>query len=205
MPDRYRTVLIFGAPGVGKGTQGKMLGNIPGFHHFSTGDMFRKLDPHSELGKTFVSYSTRGELVPDELTVEVWKRTIDAQATLGIFHPHCDLLILDGIPRSVTQTELMERYIDVLGILLLEGEEEAILKRLKGRALQQGRPDDAQEEIVRRRLAVYADETKPVLSHYPAEMQHRVDALGTPATVLDRIIRVVAPIQESHFPNALDA
>ena len=58
MADRYRTVLLFGAPGAGKGTQGKILGAIPGFHHFSTGDMFRNLDPRSELGKTFLGYST---------------------------------------------------------------------------------------------------------------------------------------------------
>ena len=205
MADRYRTVLLFGAPGVGKGTQGKMLGRIPGFHHFSTGDMFRTLDPHSDLGKTFLSYSTRGELVPDELTVELWKRNIEAQATLGMFHPYNELLVLDGIPRSVRQTELMDEHIDVLGILLLEGDCDALLRRLKGRAMEQGRPDDAKEEIVRRRLAVYSDETQPVLSHYPVELQHRIDAIGTPAVVLDRVIRAVAPIQAEHFPNPLSS
>lgn len=204
MTDKYRTILLFGAPGAGKGTQGKMLGNISGFHHFSTGDMFRNLDPHSDLGKTFHRYSSQGELVPDELTVQLWKRHAEAQHTLNMFHPHTDLLILDGIPRSVRQTELMDEHIRVLGIVRLEATDpQQMLTRLRSRALKEGRPDDGQESIIRRRLEVYAKETEPVLAQYPAELIHRIDAIGSPARVLERILDVLAPIQESTFPNAL--
>ncbi len=151
--DQYRTVLLFGAPGSGKGTQGKMLGNIPGFHHFSTGDMFRNLDPCSDVGKTFQSYSTRGELVPDELTVELWHENLEAEHSLGIFHPYTDLLVLDGIPRSVRQTELMDKHINVLGLILLEASDpQQMLARLRNRALKEGRSDDGKESVIRRRL-----------------------------------------------------
>ena len=68
---RYRTILLFGAPGSGKGTQGKILGNIPGFHHSSSGDIFRTLDLQSEMGRTFWQFSSQGKLVPDEFTVKL--------------------------------------------------------------------------------------------------------------------------------------
>ena len=67
---RYKTVLLFGAPGAGKGTQGKILGKVPGFYHLACGDVFRSLDMGSELGSKFMEYSSRGELVPDALTIE---------------------------------------------------------------------------------------------------------------------------------------
>ena len=202
--DKYRTVLLFGAPGAGKGTQGEMLNNIPGFHHFSTGDMFRTLDPHSDIGKTFRSYSTRGDLVPDELTLELWRRNVTAQQTLGIYHPHTDLLVLDGVPRSLRQAELMDEHIRVLGVIMLEATDpQQMLTRLRARALKQGRSDDAKESVIRRRLEVFRQETEPVLAHYPTELVHRVDAIGSPARVLERVLDVLAPIQESNFPNAL--
>lgn len=204
MADKYRTVLLFGAPGAGKGTQGKMLGSIPGFHHFSTGDMFRTLDPHSEMGQTFLSYSTKGDLVPDELTVELWRRNIEAQHTLSLFRPHHDMLVLDGVPRSVHQTELMDEHIRVLGIIVLEAADpQQMLTRLRRRAQREGRLDDGKESVIRRRLEVYAAETQPVLDHYPKELVHRVDAIGSPARVLERVLDILAPIQESSFPNAL--
>src|SRR5262245_46307142 len=70
---RYPCVLLFGAPGVGKGTQGKLLGQVPGFVHMASGDIFRSLDRSSELGRKFQEYSSKGLLVPDEVTVSVWK------------------------------------------------------------------------------------------------------------------------------------
>ena len=69
--DRYATVLLFGAPGVGKGTQGKILAQVPGFYHMSTGDMFRTLDTHTGIGQQIMDFMSRGELVPDELTIKL--------------------------------------------------------------------------------------------------------------------------------------
>jgi adenylate kinase len=197
-------VLLFGAPGAGKGTQGKMVGAIPGFHHFSTGDMFRNLDPGSDMGKTFLSYSTRGELVPDDLTVRLWRTCVHERTQKGSYRPARDVLILDGIPRNVRQTELMDEHIDVLGIIVLAAADQAkMLERLRGRAIKEGRADDAEEDIIRRRLTIYAQETEPVLAHYPRDRINRIDAIGTPARVLHRVLGVLVPIQERTFANAL--
>ena len=75
MSERYQSVLLLGAPSVGKGTQGAVLGRIPGFHHISSGDVFRTIDINSKTGKKFYEYSSKGELVPDDLTIEIWRFT----------------------------------------------------------------------------------------------------------------------------------
>ena len=72
---KYRAILLFGAPGAGKGTQGKILGQIPNFVHFSCGDAFRNLRVDSSLGRVFMEYASKGQLVPDEPTIELWQRT----------------------------------------------------------------------------------------------------------------------------------
>src|SRR5687768_15362853 len=97
---RYPAVLLFGAPGSGKGTQGKILGSIPGFFHCACGDVFRNLTIESELGRTFLEYSSKGELVPDKPTVQLWRQFIDANTRAGRFHGESDVLVLDGIPRN---------------------------------------------------------------------------------------------------------
>ena len=106
---KYRTILLFGAPGSGKGTQGKALGAIPGFFHCACGDVFRSLKPDSEIGKEFLQYSSRGLLVPDEPTVRLWRNFIGDCTRSGRFHPDQDILVLDGIPRNVRQAELLRQ------------------------------------------------------------------------------------------------
>ncbi len=193
--ERHRSVLLFGAPGVGKGTQGKILGTIPGFCHMSTGDAFRALDPESELGKTFKEYSTRGELVPDDFTIRLWRQYMADQERAGRYTRGSDLLVLDGIPRSIAQAELMADDLDVLKIMhLTAADEEAMIARLRKRALEQGRPDDGDEDVIRNRWRVYRAETEPVLGHYSKDLIAEVDAVGTPAQVLQRILAVIAPI-----------
>ena len=76
MNEKYPTYLFFGAPGSGKGTQGITLGSLPRFFHCACGDVFRRLDTRTELGKTFLEYSSKGELVPDEITIQLWKESI---------------------------------------------------------------------------------------------------------------------------------
>jgi adenylate kinase len=110
MSSRFKTILLFGAPGAGKGTQGKILGKIPGFFHLACGDVFRSLDLSSDLGKKFLEHSSKGELVPDDLTIEMWRQNVHAQTVLSFYKPAADLLILDGIPRSVNQARAMEPY-----------------------------------------------------------------------------------------------
>lgn len=205
MSDKYQTILLFGAPGAGKGTQGQILAQIPGFHHISTGDMFRTLDIHSDLGKVFYEYSSKGELVPDEVTIKLWQQYAKAQAILGVFKPHQDLLVLDGVPRTVKQAELLSEHIDVLEIVhLVCHDVDAMVKRLRRRALKQNRADDAREDVIRNRFKVYEDETRPVLGHYDPSLVCEVDAVGSPAAVLQHILEVVVPVQEKHFKNSLD-
>lgn len=200
--DRYKTLLLFGAPGAGKGTQGAILGRIPGFYHQSCGDVFRSLDIHSELGKKFVEYSSRGELVPDDLTVEMWARTIKATTTLSLYKPREDLLVLDGIPRTLEQAKLMEQHIEVLHVVhLMCRDEQAMFKRLRRRALRENRQDDADEKVIRKRWDVYEKETFPILEYYPDDKVSNVDSIGSPAQVLHDILDIVVPIQDKHFTD----
>jgi len=202
MPHRYQTILLFGAPGSGKGTQGKILGQIPGFYHLSCGDVFRTIDTSSDLGRTFIEYSSRGELVPDDVTVKMWQQNMHARTVLSDYKPRADLLVLDGIPRNVNQAKLLEKHIHVLQIVhLMCPDKEEMIKRLRRRALKENRVDDAREEVIRRRWEVYEAETAPVLKYYPKDIIRTVDAFGSPARVLEHILEAVVPIQETHFNN----
>jgi len=200
--NRYKTILLFGAPGAGKGTQGNILGRIPGFFHMSCGEVFRNIDISSDLGKIFYENSSRGELVPDEITVKMWAKNIAAQNTLGIYKPHDDLLILDGIPRTVEQSRLMDQHINVFKVIHLTcSDEKQMFQRLRRRALKSNRIDDADEGVIRRRWEVYQRETAPVLGHYPKEDIIEIDSIGSPAMILHDILEVVTPIQNAHFKS----
>jgi adenylate kinase len=204
MSHRYRTILLFGAPGAGKGTQGKILGAIPGFYHLSCGDVFRTLDTSSTLGKVFLEYSSKGSLVPDDATVQMWHLNMHARTILGIYKPKTDLLVLDGIPRNVAQAKILEKHLKVLQIIhLVCPDKEKMIGRLRRRALKENRIDDAKEEVIRRRWQVYERETRPVLEFYPKENIREVNAMGSPASVLQHILQHVVPVQEAHFANPI--
>jgi len=200
VPNRYKTVLLFGAPGAGKGTQGRILGTIPGFYHCASGDIFRSIDITSELGKIFYDYSSRGELVPDNVTVKMWAESIYARTVLGDYKVSKDLLILDGIPRTVDQIKLMAEHIDVLKVIHLMCNDQAeMFDRLRRRALKQSRFDDADDRVIHKRWSVYEKETYPVLAHYAKEQVVDIDSIGSPAQILRKILNTVAPIQDKHF------
>ena len=197
---RHKTLLLFGAPGVGKGTQGKILGSIPGFFHLSSGDIFRALDANSELGKIFHKYSTRGELVPDDVTIDICTEYISNPTGADGYNPDTSLLILDGIPRNVNQARLMERHIHVLKVLHLVCEDlETLIERLRGRAIKENRTDDARESVIRRRWEVYQEETSPLLHHYPESIISNVNGIGSPAEVLYRILEILVPLHNAHL------
>jgi len=202
MSEHFQTILLFGPPGVGKGTQGKILARIPGFFHSSTGDIFRNLDAHSEMGKLFFEYSTKGELVPDDVTIRIWHQNIYANTILGLFKPHADLLVLDGLPRSVNQAKLLYRYCNVLRVIhLVTRDRESLFDRMRMRALKENRGDDAKPDVIRRRFEVYERETLPVLNFYPKAIVSEVDAMGSPAAVMKSILDSVVPIQNAHFKS----
>jgi adenylate kinase len=185
MPEpAYRAVLLFGAPGVGKGTQGQRLGRVPHFLHLSTGDMFRSLDNNSPLGREVRSYTERGVLVPDELTIRIFHDAVHRLIAAGKFDAARDTLVLDGIPRNVNQCRILDPEIRLVRVLhLVSSNEEEMVDRIKKRALLEGRKDDADESIIRRRFDVYRRETAPVLGYYPADRVLEIDALGTPDEV----------------------
>jgi adenylate kinase len=186
---RYRTILFFGAPGSGKGTQGKILGKTPGFYHCACGDVFRSLDPSSELGAAFLEFSSKGQLVPDEITVRLWHESIRKTVDAGKFKPAQDYLILDGIPRNVAQAILMEELIEVRHVFHLScPDRDKLVARLKKRALRDNRLDDANEEVIRHRLTTYDSESKPILDHYSDVRRHDLDATMTPLQVLHGIV-----------------
>lgn len=201
----YKSILLFGAPGAGKGTQGKVLGTIPGFYHCACGDVFRNLDIKSELGSVFYEYSSRGELVPDEVTVKMWAENIRAHAVIGDYKPTKDLLVLDGIPRTIEQAKLMDEYIKVLSVIHLScNNEKEMFERLRRRALKSNRHDDADTKVIRHRWEVYEQETAPVLQHYQKDMVVHIDSLNSPAQVLHDILDVVVPAQNAHFARFVD-
>jgi adenylate kinase len=186
---KYRTYLIFGAPGAGKGTQGKILGSIPRFFHCACGDVFRSLDTRTEIGQAFLSYSSRGQLVPDEITVRLWMARIGDMVGSHAFKPDIDALVLDGIPRNVQQAEIMQSMIEVKKVFHLScPDRDALVSRLKKRALKENRFDDANEDVIRRRLATYDAESKPLLDFYGPKLTKQIDATQAPVSVANNIL-----------------
>jgi adenylate kinase len=189
---KYQTYLLFGAPGSGKGTQGHTLGSIPRFFHCPCGDVFRSIDTRTKVGQAFLDYSSKGQLVPDDITVQLWKVAIDAAVEAHKFKPDIDILVLDGIPRNVAQARIMDDLIDVKQVFHLScPNRDALFARLKKRALKDNRLDDANEEVIQRRLALYETESKPVLGYYGPERITSIDATEPPAKVLMHILESV--------------
>jgi adenylate kinase len=193
---RYRTILLFGAPGSGKGTQGKIIGNIPGFHHNATGDIFRSLDLQSPMGRTFWEYAGRGQLVPDEFTISLWKQFIKGLELVNQFHPETEFLVLDGIPRTIKQAQLLDDTLDVVLIIYLRAEKAKMVERLRRRALKENRIDDASDVVINRRMEVFERETRPTLDFYPKNIVHRIDATMSQIRILHEIVTLLVPLKE---------
>ena len=192
---KLKTILLFGAPGCGKGTQGKALGTLPGYFHCSCGEVFRSLRLDSDLGHVFVRYSSQGQLVPDEPTVQLWREFIQNSQRAGRYEPASDQLLLDGIPRNVRQAELLRDTLDVRAIVHLTSPDPGrFVERLQRRALRENRLDDAKLEVICDRLATYERETRPVLEFYGPEVLHTVDATQTPIRVLQDILAILVTL-----------
>ena len=202
---KYQTYLLFGAPGSGKGTQGRTLGSIPRFFHCPCGDVFRSMDTRTRVGQAFLEYSSKGQLVPDDITVQLWKAAIDAAVEAHKFKPDIDTLVLDGIPRNVAQAKIMDELIEVKKVFHLScPNRDALFMRLKKRALKDNRLDDANEEVIKRRLAIYEEESKPVLQYYTKDRITCIDASEPPAKVLMHILESVNDgVNGAHEPAAV--
>jgi adenylate kinase len=193
---KYRTVLLFGAPGSGKGTQGKILGTIPGLFHFACGDAFRNLRITDPLGRLFIEYSSKGQLVPDEPTIDLWRRNIEGSTLNQSFDPVNDTLVLDGIPRNSRQAEILQDTLDVKAVFHLAcSDMTKMVERLQRRALRENRLDDANLDIIRRRLETYESETKAVLDFYGPKIVHHIDSGQSPLEVLRNILNILAQLK----------
>ncbi len=186
---------MFGAPGTGKGTHGKILGAVPGFLHVSCGDVFRNLSSETPLGKVFLQYSSRGELVPDEPTIELWQSYMHGLTGSGRLHPERDTLVLDGIPRNTRQAEMLQDFLKVVAVFYMcSGNFENLVARMQRRALKDNRLDDANLDVIRARLKTYEKETKPVLKFYGKKLVHRINTDGTPVETFSKILRCVVKL-----------
>jgi adenylate kinase len=196
---RYRTILLFGMPGSGKGTQGAVLGQLPDLMHISCGEIFRKLSKYGELGKDVLKYTSQGLLVPDELTVKIWDRHLRILEMQDFLIPHYHVLVLDGLPRNYRQAGMIDKWLDVIQIFHLKiSDLDKAMERLKSRALKENRLDDTNEEVIRRRIRLYHDETEQTLRFYDPSLIHEVDAAQTPLDVLRDIINRLSELAHAH-------
>ena len=187
--DKYKTILIFGPPGAGKGTIASMIGATGNHYHLSSGEIFRGLAPESKHGKLFYELCQKGQMMPDELTVEIWRKYTEGLINTNKFFPSQQFLMLDGIPRTLAQAILMEQYIDVIHIIVFEVENEnELVRRLARRATIEKRVDDASVESVKNRIREYRVLSTQVLEHFPEEIISRFNAELTPTEVLRDVL-----------------
>lgn len=179
-------IVLFGPPGCGKGTQSAILKEKYGLVHISTGDVFRGLDPESDLAKLAKSYADKGNLVPDEITIKILQSEVKK-------YPNAKGVIYDGFPRTSAQAEALDTFLETKGgsvtcMLELVVEEEELRSRLKGRALDSGRPDDADPKVIQNRIDVYNAQTAPVAAFYKEQGKHSsVNGLGKIEEVSERL------------------
>jgi adenylate kinase len=174
---RYRSIILFGMPGSGKGTQGAVLGQLPSFIHISMGDVFRRIPRNGKFGQEIERYTSQGLMVPDDLTVRIFERHLNILEMQELVVPEQHTLVLDGLPRSYAQAERLAGFIDVLQIFHLKIDNTAMaMERLRARALRENRLDDMSDEVIHRRLQTYYDETFQTLGFYPGELIFDVDA-----------------------------
>lgn len=180
------TVLL-GPPGAGKGTQGRVLGMIPGFLHWEAGRVLRALDPESEVGRRAREVLARGDLLDDETVIAVFRDSLRAHT--AALAPSRPILVLDGLPRTIGQAQRLMSLVDVIVVLhLVAPDPERLVSRLALRAGQEGRADDGSEAIVRHRLEVYRRATEPVLREFPADLVVEIDAMRDAVVVTHDIL-----------------
>ena len=184
-------LLLIGAPGAGKGTQAEKLSEAFGIPAISTGDIFRyNVKNETDLGKLAKAFMDRGEYVPDSLTNDLVRdRLSQADAAAGF--------LLDGYPRTGDQVVELDSILAANGTALdvvvqLVADTDEVVRRLLNRAVEQGRADDT-EDVIRRRLEVYEEQTAPLISVYAARgLVVSIDGLGPVDQVTGRILEALS-------------
>lgn len=184
-------IVLFGPPGAGKGTQSERLIEKYGLVHLSTGDVFRaNIKGETELGQLAKSYMEAGQLVPDEVTINMLRsEVVKYEAPMGF--------IFDGFPRTNAQAKALDEFLSSLQteitlMLALEVEENELKARLLKRAEVSGRPDDADPAVIEKRISVYNNETAPVKEFYQA--QHKfvaIDGIGSIDEITQRLFSAI--------------
>jgi len=185
----FRSILILGPPGSGKGTLGKFLSTAGNHFHLSSGDIFRGLDPESPTGKLYHTYASKGFLVPDSVTIDMWRQYVDGLICTNRYFPRKQFLLLDGIPRTLAQAQILDQHIEIVKVIVLDMPNiEGLIKRMKRRALIEKRLDDADERVLKTRMEVYERETKELISHYHPSKISRFNADQKPLEVLRDVL-----------------
>ncbi|MBQ4632254.1 MAG: adenylate kinase [Prevotella sp.] len=189
-----KNIVIFGAPGSGKGTQSDLMIEKYGLGHISTGDVLRKeIKEETELGKTAKMFIDKGQLIPDDLMIDILAHVYD-----GFGKDH-DGVIFDGFPRTIPQAEALSKMLDerghkVAAMIELDVPEEELMTRLIKRGQESGRSDD-NEETIKKRLDVYHSQTAPLIEWYKKENIHNhINGLGEMSRIFGDICQVVDAI-----------
>ena len=183
-------IVIFGAPGSGKGTQSERIVAKYGINHISTGDVLRaEIKNNTELGKLAKGYIDQGQLIPDELIIDILAKTLDSfEDSKGV--------IFDGFPRTIPQAEALKKVLAERGqsvsiMLDLDVPEDELMTRLIKRGQESGRADD-NEETIKKRLVVYHSQTAPLIDWYKAEGQYcHINGLGTMEGIFEEICKAI--------------
>jgi len=180
-------IVLFGKPGAGKGTQAEFLKEKYNLTHLSTGDIFRyNIKNDTELGKLAKSYMDKGDLVPDEVTIQMLQSEVDK-------NPQAAGFLYDGFPRTIPQAQALDAFLtskgqSVIATVALEADDEILVQRLLERGKTSGRPDDQDEEKIRNRYQEYNEKTAPLMDYYKAQGKfHAVDGIGSIAEVTERL------------------
>lgn len=187
-------LVLFGPPGSGKGTQANKLVEKFNLIHISTGDLFRyEMGNDTPLGREAKSYISKGELVPDEVTIGMLRNKVEA-------HPDARGFIFDGFPRTIRQAEALDALLagsgtSVSALVALQVDDEEIVQRIKLRGATSGRPDDSDESIIRNRIEVYKSETTPVFDYYAQSgKSHSVNGVGSIGEIFQRLSDIVGQL-----------
>jgi len=187
-------IILFGPPGSGKGTQAKKLEEQHGLLQVSTGDLFRfELSNKTPLGQEARKYMDQGLLVPDEVTVGMLKNKLEK-------HPDVKGFILDGFPRTIRQSEVLDRLLHERGekvdrLISLVVEDDEIVKRLLDRGKTSGRADDANEEVIRKRIEEYKAKTSPVYNYYDdKDLAQEISGIGEISEINSRLSSLIESI-----------